>query len=533
MTDRVDLVRALLPPALADKVRDSRGRIEGERKQVTVLFADVEGSTALARRLDPEDVVDIMNGFFAAMVEAVHRYEGTVDKFLGDGILALFGAPLMHEDDPRRAVLAALDMRDACREHARRVEVTHGLAPRVRIGVNTRTVVVGTVGTDLRMDYTAMGDAVNLAQRIEAACPPGAILLSAATRRLVAPFFDLRHHGPLRLKGVDEPVPAWEVTAARPGVTSTRGAPGLSSPLVGRDREMAALTRALDHLTAGHGSVVVLQGEAGLDKSRLVSAAVADAERRGVDTAVGHALSYGTHLGYQLARSVLRAVVGAGPAAPPDEVAARLRTELDTALGGDVDAHHALLGLLLGLSPEGDAAAHVHGLDPEVVRTRTHRSLRDLVEAKARRRPLLLVWEDLHWSDPSSLQALATLVAVTASAPFMLLLTRRPQPETPADFDGAAPVETVELRPLTEADTGCLVANLLDIDDVPPPTREVIAAKADGNPFFAEEILRDLIDRGRDRPRRRAVAGRRAPRLAGGARHDRRADRHPDRPSQR
>lgn len=496
MTDRVELVRALLPSALADKVRDSRGRIEGERKQVTVLFADVEGSTALARELDPEDVVDVMNGFFTAMVEAVHRYEGTVDKFLGDGILALFGAPLMHEDDPRRAVLAALDMRQACREQARRVEATHGVAPRVRIGINTGTVVVGTVGSDLRMEYTAMGDAVNLAQRIESACPPGGILITAATRRLVAPLFELRPHGPHLLKGIDEPVPAWEVTAARPEVKSARGVPGLASPLVGRDREMATLTRALDRLAAGHGSVVVLEGEAGLGKSRLVSATVAAAGDRGIDTAVGHALSYGAHLDYHLARSVVHSLVGAGPAAAPAEVAALLRRELDTVLDGDVDGRHALLALLLGLTPEGDGAAYLRGVDPEVVRARTHRSLGDLVEAKARRRPLLLVWEDLHWSDPSSLQALAALVAVTASAPLMLLLTRRPHSDPPVDVAGAVPVETVELRPLTPADTGHLVANLLDLDDVPSRVREKIAAKADGNPFYVEEILRDIIDRG-------------------------------------
>ncbi|HIE21086.1 MAG TPA: tetratricopeptide repeat protein, partial [Acidimicrobiia bacterium] len=203
---------------------------------------------------------------------------------------------------------------------------------------------------------------------------------------------------------------------------------------------------------------------------------------------------------YHLARSVLRAVIGATPSSPPQEIATRLRTELEATLGEDAAVHHTWLSLLLDLPLEEEAARHVHNLDPEVVRKQTHRSLGDYLEAKARHRPQLLVWEDLHWSDPSSLQALSDVLDVTTSTPLMILLTHRPEPQAairgfPA-ANGVTAVGTIELRPLTEAESRRLMANLLQIDEVAPQTREAIAAKAEGNPFFLEEILRDLIDQG-------------------------------------
>src|SRR5262249_33621822 len=203
------------PRHLAEKILVSRAAIEGERKQVTVLFADCVGFTALSTRLDPEDLHGIMDGCFTHLMEAVHRYEGTINQFTGDGVMALFGAPIAHEDHAVRAAAAALAIQKAAREYGERLHAERGLEFALRIGLNTGPVVVGRIGDDLRMDYTAQGETVNLAARLQASAPPGGVLVSDATRRLISDYFVAEDHGELSLKGLDRPVRAWAVTAQR------------------------------------------------------------------------------------------------------------------------------------------------------------------------------------------------------------------------------------------------------------------------------------------------------------------------------
>ncbi|RIK15993.1 MAG: guanylate cyclase, partial [Chloroflexi bacterium] len=260
----------LVPKEFAARLLQSRtGRVEGERRIVTILFCDVKGSTALGDERDPEEILEIMNGAFDFLIEPVYRYEGTLARLMGDAILAFFGAPIAHEDDPERACLAALAMQEKIAEYAKQIKRTHGIENfAVRVGINTGLVVVGEVGSDLRVEYTAMGDAINLASRMEQSAEPGTIVIAENTARLARHAIELESLGALQVKGKAEPVNAYRVVGVKAERESTRGIVGLTSPLVGREKEIREITERLDALRAGRGQLVAVIGEAGLGKSR-------------------------------------------------------------------------------------------------------------------------------------------------------------------------------------------------------------------------------------------------------------------------
>lgn len=432
----------LLPRHLAERVLEGRADLEGERKVVTVLFADLVGSTTLGAHLDPEDLVDLLNSLFARWIEAVHAYEGTVDKFLGDGMLALFGAPLVHEDDPRRAVLAALAIRDATRAQA--AEARHALD--VRIGLNTGAVIIGTVGSDARMEYTAIGDAVNVAQRIEATAEPGTILIGEDTRRLVAPYFAIRPLGAVELRGRGMAEVA-EVTADLEVTVVARGVDGLASDLVGRSRELAALTDAMEAAGRGEGSVTCVVGEPGVGKSRLIS----ELHRRagGIRWAQGHALSFGATTPYL-------------PIA-----------ELVGALTPDRDVNDLLAG-----TSDGDAAT----------RDQVVAAVRRAVVAAA---PAVLVIEDLHWADGASLDLLEVLSA--GDLPVAIVVTTRPEGLEAAERLGARLVRLAALSPTEQVE---LVGNLVGNAESAARLEAIIGERCQGIPFYTEEYLREMIETG-------------------------------------
>ena len=250
-------------------LQPSRG-LEGERRVVTILFCDVKGSTAMAEHLDPEEWAEIMNAAFTYLIQPVQRYEGTVARLMGDSILAFFGAPIAHEDDPQRAVLAGLDIVDGIRPYCEQLRREVGLDFNVRVGINTGVVVVGEVGTALAGEYTAMGDAVNLAARMEQTAQPGSVQISGETHRLVSAFFEVEALGEVEVKGKREGVPAYRVLKRKEHPERGRGIVGFESPLVGREREVQTLRQALDDLKSGRGQILTLIGEAGLGKSRLI-----------------------------------------------------------------------------------------------------------------------------------------------------------------------------------------------------------------------------------------------------------------------
>ncbi|HLF80194.1 MAG TPA: adenylate/guanylate cyclase domain-containing protein, partial [Anaerolineales bacterium] len=257
-------------PIPDDYARSAGRSASGERRVVTILFSDVQGSSAMAEALDPEDWAEIMGQAFEHLVTPVQRYEGTVARLMGDAILAFFGAPNAHEDDPQRAVLAGLEILRGLQPFCEKIRQQHGLDFNVRVGINTGPVVVGDIGSNLAMEYTAMGDAVNVAAYMEQSAQPGTVQVAEATHRLVAPLFDFEDLGPIQIKGKRDPIRAYRALTPKAEPGRLRGIEGLSSPLIGREDELAELRRTLQELRQGRGSIVLLLGEAGLGKSRLV-----------------------------------------------------------------------------------------------------------------------------------------------------------------------------------------------------------------------------------------------------------------------
>jgi class 3 adenylate cyclase/tetratricopeptide (TPR) repeat protein len=455
------------PRHISDQILAVRSAIEGERKHVSVLFCDIVSSSALAAELGPEDFHLVIDRFFRAALGEVHRYEGTINQFLGDGFMALFGAPIAHEDHARRAVLAALGI-------AAHSEV------KIRIGINSGIVVVGTIGDDLRVDYTAFGDTTVLAARLQSAAAPGAVLVSEQTARLVRGYFELEDVPPVQVK--ERLVRPLRVTGlgAR---TSRIAVDDALSPFTGRDRELAELDRLLDVAAGGEGQVVGLVGDPGLGKSRLAL----EFRRMAGDRAAfleGRCLSYGAGIAYLPLFDLVRNACGAAPGERPEAVAAKIEEkvkalELDLSLAGYLE--HAF-----GVTA-GDPGLAT--LDPRAIRARTFEALRLMLAAEARRRPLVVLVEDLHWIDQTSEDFLAEFAGDLASLPIMLLVTCRPG--YPPRWATRSFATQIALRPLSVAASEQIVASILEAGD---PEAAVIAGRGDGNPFFLEELARASRD---------------------------------------
>jgi len=498
-------VAAAVPPSLADKMRAAP--VSGERKPVTAVFADVVGSTSLAEGMDPEEWIGIMNRAFELMSQAVYRYEGTIASLIGDGMLAFFGAPVAHEDDPERAALAALAMVDAIAEYRAYLTAARDIDFQIRVGINTGEVVVGKVGSDLRYEYSALGDTMNVAARMETAAPPGGILVTAETHRFVAARFRTEDRGEIDVKGKSAPVRAFEILARKPVPGATRGIAGLTSETVGRDTELDALSRRLDALRAGEGGIAVISGEPGIGKSRLLAECrrLASAGERPLGYAEGQCLSYGGNLPHHLIVDLLRSILGVTPASADRETRAALRGHADRHLSGpDRSEVVPYLEHLLSLEQDPTTASRLEKIDPAGLQIHYVESLRRLIAAEAAATPLVLACEDVHWADPSSVQLLENLLAgLGPRHPVLWLLTQRPRAS--ADTDrllaaarasyGEAGSELV-LEPLSSEDSRRLVANLLEVEALTEPVRELIYEKSDGNPFFVEEVMRMLIEQG-------------------------------------
>ncbi|HET9494299.1 MAG TPA: BREX system ATP-binding domain-containing protein, partial [Chloroflexia bacterium] len=361
-----------VPKELLGKLEAARANrsMAGERRIVTVLFCDVKGSTALAEMLDPEEWAAVMNGAFEKLIEPVYRYEGTLARLMGDAILAFFGAPIAHEDDPQRAVLAGLGIVEGMKEYREQIKRRYGFDLSVRVGINTGLVVVGEVGSDLRVEYTAMGDAVNLASRMEQSADPDTVSISGNKYKSVANLFHFKPLGEIEVRGKADPVAAYEVLGVREGAVRERGIEGLSSPLVGREREMAALRSALEDVAAGLGRVVLVVGEAGLGKSRLVAELKRTPEAASLAWYEGRSLSYETTTPYapfaQLFGSMFELDSGEGDA----EQYANVLAGVEEAMPGQGEAMAPLVATLLGIKLQGDTLERVRYLEPPMLRGR-------------------------------------------------------------------------------------------------------------------------------------------------------------------
>ncbi len=483
--------RSYTPDHLARKILRDRARLEGERRNVTVLFADATGFTSLSEQLNPERVYDLMQGCLARMMDAVHRYEGTVTHFTGDGLMALFGAPIAHEDSARRAVLAALELQSSLEEYAAEVNRTLPIQCRFRVGLNTGPVVVGKISDDLDMDYTAIGDTVNLASRMEQLADPGTVVLTQATHRVVRDFIECEPLGAATVKGKAEPVECYRVVGEKAIRTRFEAATerGLT-PFVGRTREVEMLVSFYNRAAEGRGQAVLVSGEAGLGKSRLLLECRRRLAVEGPEWLEGHCISYGKQIPYLPIAELLRRHFAIQEGDPESSVVEKV--EAATGAWGDGSrATVPYLRFLLNVDP-GDAK--IAAMDAMARRAGILDSLRAFLVEASRARPLIVVIEDLHWIDERAEEALRSLADVIPSLPILFMLTYRPGYVT--TLGERSYFNRIALAPLPPEDSATVIRGLLESAHLPAELHRIVGSKAEGNPFYIEEVTRSLLETG-------------------------------------
>ncbi len=468
----------------------------GERRIVTVLFVDVADSTGIGERLGAERSAFLFDEVLRLMTAQVERYDGTVAQLLGDGLLALFGAPLAHEDDSERAVRAGLAIQRALAQYATEVEAAYGVKLAARVGLNTGPVVVSHESEDGNERFNAHGDTVNVAARLQGIASEGGIVLGSETARLVDDCFELEPLGGLELKGKSAPVEAFLVTGERePEPEAPR------SPLVGRDFELAVLERTMDGLAEGRGVIVSIMGEPGIGKSRLVAEVVRSYRDR-IRFVEGRSVSYAQDIPYWPIRDLLREWLGVGAQTPEARTRLELKAELAHRFGGEAEAAYPFVASLLGLALEPEAADRIRELSREGLQRETFELFGELVSRLSLDTPLCLVLEDLHWADDATLELLEALFPVTEEAAVGLVLLYRAEREHGSWRLGERGRQRhphryreIELRPLPDDASRTLAANVAGAE-LPESVAELLAVRAGGNPFFLEEALRDLVERG-------------------------------------
>ncbi|MBI2800683.1 MAG: AAA family ATPase [Gammaproteobacteria bacterium] len=484
--------RSYTPKHLADKILQSKSALEGERKQVTVLFADVKGSMELAALLDPEQWHQILDRFFQILSAGVHRFEGTINQYTGDGIMALFGAPIAHEDHTQRACYAALHLRDRLRQYGDELRIDPGVNFSFRIGLNSGEVVVGRIGDDLRMDYTAQGHTVGLAQRMEQLAPADGIALSQHTHKPVAGFFNVRALGPLQIKGAIEPVEVFVLEGM--GLHRTRldtsRARGLSR-FVGRGDETDALETALARSLEGTGRVAAVVGEPGVGKSRLCAEFIERCKAADLRVFEAHCPAHGKTIPYLPLLELLRNLFGITERDDPAEARQKIAGALALLDDGFVDDRALVLDFLGVADPKAPSLQ----VAPEVRQRRLFTFIRRLLQLKTEADPIVLLIDDLHWIDSGSDLFVAQIVEAVSTTRTLLLVNFRP--EYAADWLRKSWVLQLPMAPLgADALTELVrdwVGSFVSVAALPA----LIGARCGGNPFFAEEIVLSLIETGR------------------------------------
>ncbi|MDH5505799.1 MAG: AAA family ATPase [Anaerolineae bacterium] len=504
-----DTRRAAVPKEYAQKLEVARKAqtMQGERRIVSILFCDVKGSTSMAEKLDPEEWAEVMNHAFEYLIAPIYAYEGTLARLMGDSVLAFFGAPIAHEDDAQRAVLAGLQIIKSIQPFKEKITQKYKLDFDVRVGINTGLVVVGGVGSDLFMEYTALGDAINIAARMEQTAQPGTIQIWEDTYKLVAPFFETELVEGIEIKGKSEDGKVYRVLGMKEVQDSRQGIKGIEAPLTGRIDELNTLKQAISAVEKGRGQIVCLMGEAGLGKSRLLSEA-----RQLWENADGDAqpfgqlstrwnqtagVSYEFSRPYGLIQRLIRNFIGITSSDTPERIKENL---LETLAVNEVSFSPDQIDLLLMLLGVKESA-NGHLPSGEEFKRAVYKEMLVVLEMLVQKMPTVICIDDLHWSDPASAELIIHLFQLADRLPILFICAFRPERSSPA-WMVKQEIETsfvhryteINLSPLQEDESSALVDELLTGCEFPQNIRNMILRKSDGNPFFMEEVVRTLID---------------------------------------
>jgi len=479
------------PSHIAKQILSARATLEGERKQVTVLFADIQGSTKLISQMDPEQARKVLDRPIKLMMDAVHRFEGTVNRVVGDGIMALFGAPLAHEDHAVRACYAALAMQEAAREHSEQSRREHGFEIQLRIGLNSGEVVVGTIGNDLSMDYDVVGMTAHLASRMEQLATPGSIRLTPDTLRLAEGFVEVKSLGPVPVRGLEDPLEVFDLTRASAARTrlAASAARGFGK-FVGRDQEIAALYESLERVRSDHGELVAIVGEAGVGKSRLSYEFLHSHHVEDWLALEGSAVSYGESSAWYpvigLLRTYFRIEEGDDKRQITEKIGGKMLM-LDAALKPALSPLLALFDVPVEESEWGalnQSQRHRFTID----------AIKGLLHCESQTQPIVLMFEDLHWLDRETQEFLDSLVESLRSSRILVLTNYRP--EYKHDWGGRTYYTQIRIDPLGSESSADLAQALMGEDPSLSRLKQILIDRSAGNPLFLEESVRALLETG-------------------------------------
>ncbi len=483
--------RNYTPQHLVDKILTTKTALEGERKQITVLFADIKGSMEVIAERDVEDAQKLLHAVVERMIEAVHRYEGTVNSVMGDGIMALFGAPIAHEDHAVRACYAALRIQESIARYSDEVQRSQGVRILVRVGINSGEIVISAIGNDLHMEYTVVGQTVHLASRMEQMARPGSVITTADTHRLAEGYIDMKSLGPVPVKGLTEPLPIYEVIGAGAARTRLQAAAGRGlTRFVGRDVELEQLYRAQQLAEQGRSQVAAIVGQAGVGKSRLLHQFVHSPRSAGWLVLESNSTSYGHSTPYLPITDLLREYFKLDAKKDTQSIREKVSGKILTLNPALQDAILPVLDLLNALDDDHP----FRSLDPQQHRQSTYQAIIRLLLSENRMQPIIAIFEDLHWYDSLTLGLLNELIVQAQDARVLLVVTYRP--EYRDDWRNRPNYHKLHLDPLASESLAALFQALLGSNPNLEALKSFLMQRASGNPFFVEEIVRALVDTG-------------------------------------
>ncbi len=477
-----------------------------DRRIVTILFCDVTGSTAMAGQLDPEDWAEVMGQTFDYLIRPVEQYGGTVARLMGDAILAFFGAPRAREDDPRRAVLAGLEILEGIKPFREEVNRLYGMDFNVRVGINTGLVILGEFGSEQAYEYTAMGDAINLAARMEQTAAPGTLQIATGTYKLVAPYFETVPLGEIPVKGRDEPEAIYQVTRPRHEPLRPKGVSGHATSMVGRDAEFGTLQQTLDNLEKGQGQIVYLVGEAGMGKSRLIEELKFEWNRRQSQEDAASSVWVENQINlyealqpYGAFQQRIRKVLQVSADDQPETIRLKIAAMVDALPVKQPQRTASAMNLLLGVADQNDQM--MANMEGEEFRREIYSLMLDALRNWNPGGPTIYVVDDWHWTDQQSAELLAHVVQLVDEIPILFLIALRPETENPV-WEIAQQIKSqyahrhteITLAPLSKTASDLMLAEMLNDPSLTSEIQHLVTDRADGNPLFLEEILRSLVD---------------------------------------